>query len=138
MSQIYSKWAYWLSLAGGIIILLCGIVTSMWFLFGGSAWGDFGDMWSGMMGGYHGMMGSFGFPLGVMGGLSLVGLVSGIIVTISAVMLNMRPQEQRSWGWIIIIFSATSFLNMAGFALGAILGLVGGAFAVSSKNVNKQ
>lgn len=134
MSQDNSKLAFLLSLIGGLIILLGGIVSSMWFFYGGAVWGDFGDMWSGMMGGYNGMMGSLGFPLGFMGGFSLVGLVCGIIVVIAALMLNMRPQEQNAWGMLILIFSAISFLNMGGFFIGAVLGLVGGAFVVSSKN----
>lgn len=132
MSQYTSKLAFLLSLIGGLIILVFGIVSSLWFFYGGAVWGDFGDMWSGMMGGYHGMMGSFGFPLGFMGGFSLVGLVSGIIVVIGALMLNMRPHEQTAWGLLILIFSVISFLNMGGFFIGGILGVVGGAFAFSA------
>ena len=132
MFQDNSKLAFLLSLVGGLIILLGGIISSFWFFYGGAVWGDFSDVWSGMMGGYHGMMGSFGFPLGFMSGFSLVGLVSGIIVVIAALMINMRPQEKNAWGVLILVFSAISFLNMGGFFIGGILGLVGGAFAVSA------
>ncbi|MFW6117790.1 MAG: DUF6114 domain-containing protein [Thermoproteota archaeon] len=130
MSQKYSRLAFVLSLMGGLIILIGGIISSMWFLYGGSVWRG---TCSGMMGGYHGMMGSFGFPYGFMGGLSLVGLVSGIIIVIAAAMLDIRPQERQAWGVIVIIFSVISFLNMAGFLIGGILALIGGAFALSSK-----
>jgi hypothetical protein len=132
MSQERPATAFLLSLIGGIIILLAGIISSIWFLYGSAVMGDFGDMWFGMMGGYHSMMGSFGFPLGYMAGFSLLGLVAGIIVTTSAVMLSVRPQERSAWSILILVFSAISFLNMGGFFIGGILGLVGGAFAVSA------
>ena len=88
-------------------------------------------MMSGFMDGWHGMMGSYGFPTGFMTGVSLIGLVSGIIVTIGAVMLNTRPTEHATWGTLILIFSIISFVSMGGFFVGAILGIIGGAFAIS-------
>ena len=125
--------AFLLSLVGGIIILVAGVVSSVWFLYGSSVWGDFGDMWFGYMGGYHSMMGSVGFPLGYMAGLSLIGLVSGVIVVVSALMLNSRHQERFAWSVLIMVFSAVSFLNMGGFFIGGLLGLVGGAIAYGSR-----
>lgn len=83
------------------------------------------------MGGYGGMMGGFGIPLGFMSGLSLLGLVSGIFVIIGALMLNTRPMEHTTWGTIILIFSIISLLGMGGFFIGAILGIIGGALALS-------
>ncbi len=118
-----------LSFIGGLIILLGGIVSTIWFVYGGAAWGDFGGMWSGFLGGYHGMMGSLGFPFGFMGGFSLIGLICGAIIVISAWMFNVRPEEQNAWAILIIIFSVISFLNMGGFMIGGILGLIGGSFA---------
>jgi hypothetical protein len=35
------------------------------------------------------------------------------------------------WGTVIIIFSAISFVGMGGFFIGALLGIIGGAFAIS-------
>lgn len=136
MSQNNFRLPFILSLIGGLLVLLGGIISSIWFFYGGSLWGDFSDMWFGTMGGYHGMMGSFGFPFGSMGAFSLLGLISGIIIVIAAFMLEARPQEQNAWGILIVVFSAISFLNMGGFFIGAILGLVGGAFALSLKKVN--
>jgi len=123
-----------LSLIGGILILLGGAIMSMMFIYGGGFFGMMGGMmggFGGMMGGYAGMMGSIGIPFGFMSGLSLVGLVSGILVIVGAVMLNSRPAEHEAWGIIILVFSAVSFLGMGGFLVGAILGIVGGAFALS-------
>jgi len=128
--------AFLFSLIGGIIILVAGVVSSVWFWYGSAVWGDFGDMWFGFMGGYHSMMGSVGFPLGYMLGFSLVGLVSGIVVVVGALMLNSRPQEQFAWSVLIMVFSAISFLNMGGFFVGGFLGLVGGAVAYGSRTNN--
>jgi len=116
-----------LSLIGGALILINGIMSFMMLTFYGS---DFSWMW-GMMGGYQGMMGSMGFPFGSFMGLMLVALVCGILVIIGAVMINVRPNEHRSWGIVIIVFSTISFLGMGGFLVGAILGIVGGALALS-------
>jgi len=120
--------AFILSLIGGLIILVGGVVGSVWYLFDGTF---YGGMWGGMMGGWHSMMGSLGFPYGYMAGFSLAGLVSGIIVVIGAVMLNTRPTEHTSWGIVILVFSVISFIGMGGFLVGAILGIIGGAFAIS-------
>ena len=114
-----------LSLIGGALMLLNGGMSFMMLTYFGA---DFGFMW-GMMGGYMGMMGSLGFPFGSFLGLMIVGLVCGIIVTISALMLNSRPAEHRSWGIVILIFSVISFFGMGGFYIGAILGVAGSALA---------
>ena len=119
--------AFLLSLIGGILMLINGGMSLMMLTYYGT---DFGFMW-GMMGGYMGMMGSLGFPFGSFLGLMIVGLVCGIIVTIGALMLNSRPAEHRSWGIVILIFSVISFLGMGGFYIGAILGVAGGALALS-------
>jgi len=117
---------FMLSLTGGILMLINGGMSVTMLTYGT----DFGFMW-GMMGGYMGMMGSLGFPFGSFLGLMIVGLVCGIIVTIGAFMLNSRPAEHRSWGVVILIFSVISFLGMGGFYIGAILGVAGGALALS-------
>lgn len=132
MSKNNKSLAFLLSLIGGIVILIAGVVSSIWFLYGSTIWGDYSDMWFGFMGGYHSMMGSFGFPLGYMAGLSLIGLVSGIIVIIGAFMLNSKPQDRFSWSIVVMVFSAISFLNMGGFFIGGLLGLAGGAIAYGS------
>ena len=68
-----------------------------------------------------------------MAGLSLIGLVSGVIVVVSALMLNSRLQERFAWSVLIMVFSAVSFLNMGGFFIGGLLGLAGGAIAYGSR-----
>src|SRR3990170_834050 len=114
--------AFILSLIGGVLIFLGGVVSSLWFMSGGYGMG-------GMMGG--GMMGGWGAPFGFMSGLSLIGLVAGIVVIIGALMLNARAREHTAWGVIILVFSIVSFLGMGGFFIGAALGISGGALALS-------
>ena len=120
-----------LSLIGGSLLILSGAMMFTMLVYG---WMGFG-----MMGGYMGMgmMGSIGIPFGFMSGLSLVGVVSGILVIIGAVMLSLRPVEHEAWGIVILTFSVISFLGMGGFLIGAILGIIGGAFALSLKPVAK-
>jgi hypothetical protein len=126
-----------LSFIGGISVLVGGALSFMWFSLGASSFGGMMGGFTGMMGGYQGMMGSLGAPFGFMGSLSLIGLVTGIIVIISASMLNLRPAEHMAWGIIILIFSVISFIDMGGFMLGAILGIIGGALAISCGPISK-
>jgi hypothetical protein len=65
--------------------------------------------------------------------ISALSLICGIIVVITAVMLMARPQEHLIWSSLIIAFSAVSFVGMGGFYIGAILGIIGGAIALSYK-----
>ena len=73
----------------------------------------------------------FGYASGMMIGFSVVGLVCGILVVIGAIMLNARPTQHMTWGIIVLIFSIASFIGMGGYFIGAILGIAGGAIALS-------
>jgi hypothetical protein len=102
-------------------MLVSGILPLIVILSGGYGYG-YG--YGGMMGGF-GMMGGWGSPLG------FIGLIAGIVVIISAIMLNSRPVEHSTWGTLILVFSILSFFGMGGFFIGAILGVAGGALALS-------
>jgi len=122
--------AFLLSLVGGIFILLGGGVMSMFSPFG----------FGGMMGGYRGMMGYGYSGYGMMGGLGfgmfgILGLIFGVIVIISAFMLNSKPLEHSTWGTLIVIFSVLSIFGgmMGGFGIGLILGLIGGILGITWK-----
>ncbi|MEM2996750.1 MAG: hypothetical protein QW639_02685 [Candidatus Bathyarchaeia archaeon] len=114
-----------LSLIGGVLILLGSTMRFIMPMYG---W-----MGYGMMGGFNHMMGSPWNPFVFMGGLWLIGLVSGVLVIIGAAMLNARPAEHYAWGTIILVFSAISFLGMGGLLIGAILGIIGGVLALTFK-----
>ncbi len=131
-----------LSLIGGIFILLGGgmvsLIGSYWSSGSYGGYQGFGMMGGGY-GGYGGMM-SPGF--GMMGGLGngfalfgIVGLVFGVIVLISALMLNSKPEQHSTWGTLIIIFSVLSIFGgaMGGFGVGLVLGLIGGVLGITWK-----
>ena len=77
------------------------------------------------------------------GGIGMIlGVVLGIVVLISAIMLKIRPGEGTRglrvccmmWGTAILVFSIVSlFGGSIGGYIGAILGIVGGALALIVK-----
>ncbi len=125
-----------LSLIGGIIVLLTAFIGLFWFALGGPAWGGFGGWMSGMMSGYHGWMsGAVGYGLyGLFSIVSVIGLISGIIMIFGAAMLRAKPQEHVTWGVLIIIFAVVSLVDMGGYFIGALLGIAGGAMALSYRS----
>ena len=139
--------AFILSLIGGIFILLGGGMMSMTgpFGFGGmmNGYSGYGGYGYGGNGWYGGMMGrySYGPGFGMMGGygfggiFGLAGIVFGIVVLVSALMLYNKPIEHSKWGLLILIFSVLSIFGsaMAGFGVGLILGVLGGIFALTWK-----
>jgi hypothetical protein len=62
---------------------------------------------------------------GFVGALSVFGLVCGIIVLLSSVMLRFMPSQRQTWGIFILVFSILSFFGFGGFIVGAVLGIVG-------------
>ena len=77
------------------------------------------------------------------GGIGMIlGILSGIAVLISAIMLKIRPGEGtrglrvccRAWGTGILLFSIAGLLGgSVGELVGATLGIVGGAIALIVK-----
>ncbi len=118
--------AFILSLVGGLIIVIGGVVQTL-LLFLGSYGGIYYGMGPGMMSSY----GFYGYGAGWMTALSLIALAFGVIVVIGAIMLNARPTEHLTWAVIILIFSIASLVGMGGYFIGAVLGLAGGAIALS-------
>lgn len=120
-----------LSIIGGVLMLVGGSMAFMMLSYNN---GGFGMMsgFGGMMGGVRGMMDDVGFPYAMLDGLMLVSLVSGILVIVGAVMIDIHPSQSRTWGIIVLIFSIVSFVGMGGFLIGAVLGIVGGVLARAS------
>jgi len=123
--------AFIVSLIGGLIILIASIVNVIWYSSGASNFGGYGSFAGGMMNGYHNFMGSYGNSNSFLAGISLVGVICGVIVLMGGVMLKVQPEQRVIWAIVIIIFSATSFVGMGGYFIGAIMGIVGGAFVLS-------
>ena len=121
--------AFILSLIGGIFILLGGGMMSMLGYGFRGMMSSYGGWGYGMMRPGFGMMGL------AFGATGILGLVFGVIVIISAIMLNSKPQEHTTWGTLIVIFSVLSIVGsaMGGFGIGLVLGLVGGVLAITWK-----
>lgn len=123
-----SPTAFALSLASGVIILLGGILPWLFFAnFQASPMGGFmgGMMWGGSgWGSGPWFMGGWLFPLP---------LVAGGMVLFGAIMMNARPQETRNWGIIVLIFSVIGLVGMGLSTLGGIIGIIGGAIALSER-----
>jgi hypothetical protein len=112
--------AFALSLASGVIIMM------PWLFFTNFQTSPMGWMMS-----EGGMMSLWTGP-GFAGGWYLVlPLVSGIIVLAGAIMMKVRPQEIRISGIIVLVFSVIGFAGMGFSILGSILGIIGGAIALS-------
>ncbi len=119
-----------LSLLGGIFIVLGALVASI-FAFGSpTIVGSMSSSMNGMMGGMSsGMM--IGLMMGTSPIFSIIGLASGALVILGAVMLYNRPSESQIWSGVILAFSLLSILGaMGGFMVGLLLGILGGIFGL--------
>jgi Family of unknown function (DUF6114) len=66
--------------------------------------------------------------------LTAVGLIFGILVLLGAIMLHFKPVNKKAWGIMILVFSIPSVITGGGFLIGFILGIIGGALALSRKS----
>jgi predicted transporter len=123
----YPSTASTLSLVGGILIILCGVIIIAFsvFILPNLSYANLTRP-----------PGVTDLPGLVSGFVRLVGvfeLISGIIVLASAVMMQMDPVRWRTWGVLILVFSVLSFFGLGGFVAGAVLGIVGGIKALTWK-----
>lgn len=107
-------------LAGLWMVTVGGMMAGFGWRSGGMGW-----MWG------HGMMGgSFASPSPWW---PWFGLIAGIVVLVGAAMLYARPAQSRGWGLAILVASALNlFLGMGGL-LASLLGIIGGALAITTK-----
>jgi hypothetical protein len=118
--------AFILSLIGGLAITIGSLISALLWIFG-STNGTFYGLGPAMMRGFN----FYGY--GWLIGFSIFSLACGVTVFVSALMLKVRPTEHNSLGIIILAFSIISFVGMGGYFIGAIVGLAGGALALSYK-----
>lgn len=123
-----------LALIAGVVIIVgsatVGTLSQGEPYYGGMMGGYY---YGGMMGGYYGMMHGFGFGGGWFYGLAAIGIASGAVVLVGAIMVYNQPAKASTWGALILAFSIVSLFGMGGFFFGAILGVVGGTLALTWK-----
>jgi len=106
----YSSAPFWLSVIGGLIILIEGILIAV--------------------AGPVLLMGFIDLGLGALI-FGLVVIVHGIIIMWAAYSLRSNPARHVMYGAIIVIFSVLALvLAGGGFVIGSILGIIGGAWAI--------
>ncbi len=103
----YATWPYWLSLIGGILILIDGIVLAI--------------------------AGPFLLAFGAGAGavvLGILGVIFGVIVIWAAYRLRSNMAAHVTYGAVIVVFSVLALiLTGGGFVIGSILGIIGGIWA---------
>ena len=119
VSKIETTWksdiASGLSLTSGILILAGAVIPWIWHVL-------FYPQMSWMMGTPNAMP--------IFAGMIVIGVISGAIIVLSAVMMSSRPSESPKWGVIVLVFSILSLFGMGGFLIGAVLGIAGGTLAI--------
>ena len=81
--------------------------------------------------GYTGSPGTL--AAGFVGAIAVFGLICGIIVTMSAVLLRLKPNQRQTWGILVLVFSILGFFGFGGFIVGSVLGIVGGIMTLRWK-----
>lgn len=115
-----SQVAVALSVASGSLILAGALMPLIWLQYAGlgAGWMSRGS-W--MMSGHWEIMTT----------VSWIGIVSGALILLGAIMMNYNPTEARKWGILVLVFAVIGLFGMGGFFIGAILGIIAGAMALS-------
>jgi hypothetical protein len=109
-----------LSLTAGVIILISGFVFYMWHF------ALFPTM-SPMM----------GPPLNVTTEVLSIGIITcGAIIIATSVVMYKTPSQSRMWGAFVIVFSAISILEMGGFLIVGVIGIIGVFMAITYRTMN--
>lgn len=133
--------AFILSLIGGILITIGSLGGVSFAMMGRPFFWGMGGMMSGQYSNFmNGMMGEYyansSYPSGfysVMAGYELLGLISGVLVLAFALLMRSKPENTKTYGIVVLVFSIVSFVGTGGFFIGAILGIIGGILALTSK-----
>ncbi len=70
--------------------------------------------------------------------ITIIGLVSGVLVLIGALMLYGKLGDSKAIGIVILVFSIPSVVTGGGFVIGFILGIMGGFEALRWKSEPKS
>ncbi|MCL5102408.1 MAG: hypothetical protein M1544_03575 [Candidatus Marsarchaeota archaeon] len=106
--------AYLLVLIGGVFVLLGGLLTAI-----------FGSFWGFMM--FRGPYpGAFSF-------VWVLGIASGLIMMIASMRINsLKKADVETWSVIALVFALLSIVDMGGFGIGFVLGLIGSILGLAA------
>jgi Family of unknown function (DUF6114)/zinc-ribbon domain len=104
--------AFALALAGGVLILLAGLV----------------ELWIGYL--TTAILFSSGFSAFFVL-LGVVGIVLGALIILLGVLLLQHPEHHTVFGVLILVLSLLSVASYWGFLIGLVLGVVAGVLAIS-------
>lgn len=120
-----------LSLTGGILILIVGLVLVMVLAVApqsGSGSNEISFRLAGLS--LASLTASeLWFGLGAVY-LLIFGVGFGSLVVFSAVMLYQRPKQHVIWSVLVLVFSLGSFFSTGGFIVGLVLGIIGGVLGI--------
>ena len=126
-----------MSLVGGLIIFIISTLNVLWFSSGATNFGGYGSFMRGAMDGYHNFMGTYGSSTSFLAGISVIGCnlrnhscnwrhyASGTATSTCTVGYTYHS-----------ILTSVSFVGMGGYFIGAVLGIIGGAFELSVRRTN--
>jgi hypothetical protein len=125
----YPKAASILALVGGILIILCGtlLVAVSTFILPHINYSNVNTPPRLSPGVIPSLVSR------IVGTMGMFGLISGVIVLVSAIVLLTNSSQRRTLGVLILVFSVLSFLGLGGFVVGAILGVAGGILTLTWK-----
>lgn len=118
-----------LSTIAGALILIGSLIPLLWAYYMPMPMPMGMGMGMGMMG--MSMLSPLASPIAYTS--MAIGVVSSIVIIVSALMLANNPERAGYLGVVIIALSIVSLFSMGGFIIGAILGIVGGALALTIK-----
>lgn len=134
----YPSTAYVLSLVAGVLITLGGVLTSFWTYSWLSRWDEAPPPYisripsSGIMPHWDNrVLAPLTFVKLTFTTVALLSVVSGLVILAAALLLRSRPKEHTTWGSLILIFSILSIFGTGGFLIGAVVGIIGGALALT-------
>lgn len=121
-----------LSIVGGVIMILGGVVTIFMFDWYQSTFGEIHwmpmryYMHQGTLPWSHGAAMSNVNILGSIIGLSMLSAGPGTVSLIAGYKMYKSPENHQNWSLLVFTASIIGFFGMGLFGIGAVLGIIGG------------
>lgn len=112
----YPSTAYILSLIGGALIALYGVLETIFAAI-------YSSTLESIVPGATGIVVAYG----------LIGLILGVIIIVFSMRMKSDPSSAKTSGILVLVFSLIGLIGGGGFFIGTILALVGGIMAITWK-----